>query len=99
VELAAFTRIYTRSERLEHNKLLQSSGIQGRHFRFFPGEGHNFDRLPRGGQNMKKTILWAKTQKNHYFSKTEWGGQMPPPMPPQMTSLVASKRLSKRLLI
>jgi len=33
----------------------------------------------------KKQLLCAKTQKNHYFSKSQRGKM--PPCPPQMTSL------------
>jgi len=43
---------------------------------FYRG-GQNFDRLPRGGQNMKNTQFCKqiKTPKSHYFSKSGGGGK------------------------
>jgi len=46
----------------------------------FQGVGQNFDRLPRGVQNMKKTICVCKNTKNQYFFNS--GRQMPPCSPP-----------------
>jgi len=47
----------------------------------FSRGGQNFDRLPRRGQNMKKTKCCGKKHKKSLFFKIR-GGQMPP-LPPQ----------------
>jgi len=43
-------------------------------FRFFSRGGQHFDRLPRGGQNMKKTKCCVQKHKKSYFSKPGGGG-------------------------
>jgi len=48
---------------------------------FFPRSGGNFDRLPRGGQKMKKTKFSLKTQKITIFQNQE--GANAPPCPPK----------------
>jgi len=34
-----------------------------------------------GAKYEEKTVLCAKTQKNHYFSNSEWGQMPPAPLP------------------
>jgi len=61
--------------------------LPGTSFCFFPGGwGQNVERLPRGGQNVKKKIV-CKNTKNHYFSNSM--GANAPPAPPQMSSLIS----------
>jgi len=55
--------------------------IQGRHFSFFQGGGTILTDFLRGGAKYEETkLLCAKTQKNHYFSKS---GAANAPLPPQ----------------
>jgi len=46
----------------------------------FSRGGANFDRLPRAGQNMKKTIFVCKNTKKSLFFKIR--GANAPPLPP-----------------
>jgi len=66
----------------------------GTSFNFFWG-GQNFDRFPKGGQNMKKKKLCAKAQKITIFLNQGGGVNAPPP---QMTSLVSTSVFSACLM-
>jgi len=53
----------------------------------FSREGQNFDQVSRREQKLNKTKFWVQKHKNHYFSKSEGGGEGKC-TPPQMTSLI-----------
>jgi len=63
----------------QHRWNIQGAGTSSK---FFPGGNILTDFLGKGAKYKKNKFLCAKTQKNHYFSKSGGGGKclfLPPP--------------------